>query len=267
MKAQIYDTNGQKSGSIDLPKVFFSEIREDLISKVVEAKRLKQPFGPSPMAGAQHSASGIIQHRRHVWKSGYGRGASRVPRKIISQRGTQFNWIGAEVPQTRGGRRAHPPKVIKMLNYNKVNKKEIQKALASAIAATASEKFLIKKYSTLQGKKLNIELPFVISSKITGLKAKEGLQSIKKILGDELSQIAIKKKSIRAGKGKGRGRPYKKTAGALIITGEKEKMKMKGLENIQVKNLGVSDIAEGNSPGRLVLYTEQAIKEIGEKFK
>ncbi|VVB79685.1 50S ribosomal protein L4 [uncultured archaeon] len=267
MKAQIYDTNGQKSGSIDLPRVFSSEVREDLISKVVEAKRLKQPFGPSPMAGAQHSASGIVQHRRHVWKSGYGRGMARVPRKIISQRGTQFNWIGAEVPQTRGGRRAHPPKVIKMLNINKINKKELQKALESAIAATASEKFLIKKYSTLQDKKLKIELPFVVSSKISGLKTKEGLQSIKKILGEDLFNIAVSKKSVRAGKGKGRGRPYKRTAGALMITGEKEKMKMTGLDHVQAKNLNVSNLAEGNSPGRLVLYTEQAIKEIGEKFK
>lgn len=267
MKTQVYNIDGQKSGSIDLPKVFSSEIREDLISKVVEARKLKQPFGPSPMAGAQHSASGIIRHKRHSWKSGYGRGASRVPRKVLSNRGTQFNWVGAEVPQTRGGRRAHPPKVIKMLNLNKVNKKELQRALESAIASTASEKYLTKKYSTLQDKKLKLDLPFVMSSKIVGLRAKEGLQSIKKILGEELFQIAVKKKSIRAGKGKTRGRPYKKTAGALIITGEKEKMKMKGLENVQVKNLSVSNLAEGNSPGRLVIYTEEAIKELGVKFK
>lgn len=267
MKTSLYNLEGKAEKQIDLPKVFSSEIREDLISKVVEAKKITQPYSNSPMAGAQHSASGIINHRRHVWKSGYGRGASRVPRKVISNRGTQFNWIGAEVPQTRGGRRAHPPKVIKMVNYSKINKKELQKAFESAIAATASEKFLIKRYTSLQERKIKLELPFVVSSKITELKAKDFLNSVKKIVGEDLFSVAVKKKSIRAGKGKTRGRPYKKTAGALIVTGEKEKLKVGNLESVQVKNLGISNLADGNSPGRLVIYTEEAIKNMGERFK
>jgi len=101
-------------------------IRKHLISKVLEAKKTMQPYGASAMAGKQHAAKGKIVHRRHVWRSGYGRGQSRVPRKIFSQRGSNFNWEAAEVPQARGGMRTHPPKPYSMSNTKKVNKKDTQ---------------------------------------------------------------------------------------------------------------------------------------------
>ena len=115
-KANILNIDGKKVKEIELPKCFSQPIREDIVAKVVEIKKQKQPYGPSPVGGKQSSASGKIVHRRHVWKSGYGRGQSRIPRKTMSRRGTQFNWVGAEVPNTRGGRRAHPPKAASMIN-------------------------------------------------------------------------------------------------------------------------------------------------------
>src|SRR3989338_11600515 len=124
MKTKILDINGQAKKTIELPKFFESEIREDLVAKVLEARKRQQPYAPSPVAGKQHSAKGKIVHRRHVWRSGYGRGMSRVPRKIFSQKGSQFNWQAAEIPSARGGMRAHPPKVLGMINTKKINKKE-----------------------------------------------------------------------------------------------------------------------------------------------
>ena len=112
MKGYVLDINGKKLRTIDLHSCFSKKIREDIIAKVLEVKKNKQPYAPSPVAGKQHSASGKIRHRRHVWKSGYGKGISRIPRKIISRRGSQFNWIGAEIASTVGGRRAHPPKIL-----------------------------------------------------------------------------------------------------------------------------------------------------------
>jgi large subunit ribosomal protein L4e len=82
---------------------------------------------------------------------------------------------------------------------------------------------------------------------------------LKKILGEKLFDIAISKKSVRNGKGKMRGRKYKKTAGLLLVTGENESIKTKSVETKNVQNLSVTDLAKG-SPGRLVLYTEAAIK-------
>ncbi len=260
MKINILNIEGKKIKEIDLPKCFSREIRKDIIAKVLEIKKNKQPYSPSPVAGKQHSASGKIVHRRHVWKSGYGRGSSRVPRKIMSRRGSQFNWVGAEVSAMRGGRRAHPPKVLSMLNTLKINKKELKIALDSAISATANEKEVVRKYKSVSEIK---NLPFVIEGKIISLKTKDILASLKKILGETLFNVSVRKKIVRAGKGKLRGRKYKSNTGMILVIGDKEKLKTNAFEIKNVKNLGVVDLARGG-PGRLTMYTENAIKELGE---
>lgn len=263
MKTKIYSITGEKGKEIDLPKFFSEKIRADLIWKVLEAKKTKQPYAPSPVAGKQHSASGVINHRRHVWKTHYGMGISRIPRKITSRRGTRFNWIGAEIPSVRGGRRAHPPKVEGMINTKKINKKEEKIALIGAISATANQKVIEKKYSSLEGKK--IDAPFIVEGKITSLKSKEIKESLKKILGDA-SLVAFSEKKVRAGKGKMRGRKYKKNAGALLVVGKNEKIKTKIVDVKSAETVGITDLAKGGE-GRLVVYTENAIKEIGERLK
>ena len=264
MKANILDINGKKLKEIEMPKFFSKKIREDLISKVIETQKTKQPYAPSPVAGKQHAAKGKVVHRRHVWRSGYGRGGSRVPKKIFSQKGSQFNWEAAEVPQARGGMRAHPPKILGMINTKKINKKEKRIAFESALSATADGKIITKRYGKLKDKKVE-NVPFIVEEKITKIKTKELISSLKKILG-ELFEVALQKKSVRAGKGKARGRKYKKNAGLLLVIGNKEKLKVKGIEVIQTNSLGVNDLAKGE-PGRLTIYTENAIKELQEKLK
>tara|TARA_Y100000034_G_scaffold19272_2_gene21720 strand:- start:9140 stop:9934 length:795 start_codon:yes stop_codon:yes gene_type:complete len=264
MKANILDIKGKEKGEIGLPKCFGGKIREDILSKVLEAKRTKQPYSPSPVAGKQHSAKGKVIHRRHVWRSGYGRGASRVPRKIMSSKGSQFNWEAAETPFAKGGMRAHPPKILSMINTKKINKKELKIALFSAISATANEKKLMKKYERLNERIKN--LPLIVETKITSLKTKELISSLKKILGKKLFELALQKKKVRAGIGKMRGRKYKKNAGLLLVTGNKEKLNANAFDITNTDKLSVTDLAKGGS-GRLTLYTEQSIKELGERFK
>ena len=155
MKTEVYNIEGKKSKEIQLPKAFGEKIREDVVAKVLEAKKIKQPYSPSPLAGNMYS-SGKASHRRKVWKTLYGKGISRVPRKIFSRKGSQFNWEAATIPGVRGGRRAHPPKVLKMLDRLKINKKEMNLALKSALSATANEKNVAKKYSSLKDEKIKI---------------------------------------------------------------------------------------------------------------
>lgn len=265
MKTRLLDINGKEKGSIDLPKSFSKKIREDIVVKVLESKKTEQPYAPSPVAGKQHSASGILVHRRHVWKSQYGRGMSRIPRKVMSRRGSQFNWMGAEIPSAVGGKRAHPPKVISKINTKKVNKKELKIAFESALSASADGKRVSKRYKRAKDKKIEA-VPFVVESKISDLKTKNLISSIKKVLGKDLFELAVPKKKVRKGKGKLRGRKYKKSAGLLIVIGNKERIKTKTFDVVSVKNLGVSDLSRGGL-GRLTLYTEQAIKDLREKFK
>jgi len=264
-KSKILDIHGKEKGSIDLPKAFSAVIRNDIIAKVLESQKTKQPYSPSPVGGKQHSASGKIHHLRHVWKSGYGRGASRMPRKIMSRRGSQFNWVAAEVANARGGRRAHPPKIIAMINVKRINKKEMILALASALSATGNEKIVEQRYERLNGKKLS-GLPVIVESKIVSLKTKDLIESLKKILGKDLFEVAVKQRSVRAGKGKLRGRKYKKNAGLLLVTGNNEKIKTSLIDVKNAKSLNVTDLANGGA-GRLTVYTEEAIKNLGERLK
>lgn len=264
MKTKILDINGKEKGSIELPKFFSEIVREDIIAKVVEAQKIKQPYAPSPTAG-QFSASGKIQHTRKVWKTMQGKGISRIPRKIMSKRGSQFNWVGAEIPNTKGGRRAHPPKIASMLNRSRINKKELAIALRAALSATANEKIITERYSRLDGKKIS-GLPFIVESKMTTLKTKDLLSSLKNILGENLFEVAIKRREVRSGVGKLRGRRYKKNAGLLLVIGEKENVKTNTIDVKKAKELNVTDLANGGA-GRLTIYTEEAIKNLGERLK
>jgi len=265
MKSNILDINGKKVKEIELPKCFSQKIREDIVTKVLETKKTQQPYAPFLLAGKQYSASGKIIRQRKVWKSGYGRGKSRVPRKTMSRKGSQFNWVGATAPNTVGGRRAHPPKVISMINTKKINKKELKIALISAISATTNEKEISKRYERVRDKKIK-NLPLIVEQKIISLKTKELISSLKKILGEELFELALQKKSVRSGKGKLRGRKYKKNLGLLLVLGKEEKLKTNSFDVKNVKTLGVKDLAKGGV-GRLTIYTENSIKDLGEKLK
>ncbi|MBT4376362.1 50S ribosomal protein L4 [archaeon] len=261
--ANLLSVDGKKKSTINLPKCFSEIVRESLIQKIIEAKKVTQPYGPSPVAGNQYSASGVLKHHRKVWKSQYGRGMSRIPRKTMSRKGSQFNWVGATVPNTRGGRRAHPPKSMSMINNARVNKRELRLAIISAISASANAKYLIKRYDTLKGQKIE-NVPFVVESKLVSLKTKDLIKSLQNILGN-LFYLAEKKKSIRNGIGKLRGRKYKKNLGLLIVLGNDEKLKSSLFDVQTVGKLGINDLANGGA-GRLVVYTEKAIKDLQTKF-
>lgn len=264
MKAKILDINGKEKGSIDLPKAFSEKVRQDIIAKVLETEKVQQPYGPSPIAG-QFAARGKLQHTRKVWKTTQGKGIARVPRKIMSRRGSQFNWVGAEIPGAVGGRKAHPPRVESMINTKRINKKEMLLAIKSALSATANEKLVAGRYERLNDKKV-AGLPFIVESKITTLKTKDLISSLKKILGEDLFKVSLKKKTIRSGIGKLRGRKHKSNLGLLLVVGEKEKLKTNAIEVAGAKGLNVTDLANGGA-GRLVVYTEEAIKNLGERLK
>ncbi|MFA4960554.1 MAG: 50S ribosomal protein L4 [Candidatus Pacearchaeota archaeon] len=261
MKVKIIDKTGNEKTSIDLPKNFSERIREDILAKIFEAQKgiYSQPFGSMKGAGAGYSASGILRHKRHAWKTTYGKGISRVPRKIMSRHGSSFNWIGATVSNTRGGRRPHAPKSEKN-PFRKTNKKELIIGFNSAFAGTMDPKSLEKKY----GKK--ILSGFVFDESVLSLKTKEFLELMKKVFGETFSKI-LKVKTIRPGIGKMRGRKYKTNAGLLFVIGDDESMSRKGIDVVAVDELRISDLSPNGEPGRIACYTEKAIKEIGERFK
>lgn len=259
MKCKIFSLSGSRNREIDLPAIFSSKIREDVVVKYFEADKFIQPFSPYAEAGRRHSAAGTISHKRHDWKGHYGQGKSRVPRKTMSRRGVNFYWVGAEISGARGGRRAHPPKGIG--KEKKINKKEIKMAFSSGFAATTNKDLVSSRYQSID--KISFDLPVVIESKLERVKTKDMLKLFRSIFGNSFNLI-LKKKEVRPGKGKARNRRYKSNAGLLLVKGSEENIKMSGIEVRSVKNVSISDLYP---LGRLAVYTEKALEELNAESK
>jgi len=204
MKVPILSLQKTEMAKKDLPVVFTKKVRSDLVKRAVLAIKAnsRQAYGADPRAGMKQL--GDLSRRRHDYKGSYGHGISRVPRKILTHRGTRFYWVGAVMPGTVGGRRAHPPKTEKNWSQ-KVNKKERKQALQSALAAT-----MIKEAVKLCGHKVPDNYPFVVESKFEDLaKTKQVITVLEKLgLKEELDRT--NKRKTRGGKTKLRGRKYKK---------------------------------------------------------
>ncbi len=261
MKTKLYSPKGTVKGEIELPSVFTTPYRPDVIQRVFTILQSHefQPKGVYPLAGKDTSAEYI--GRRGVFRAGINRGMSRLPRTKPGGGG-----LGdvARVPHAKGGFRAHPPKVEKII-YKQVNKKEKALALRSAIAATANIDVVKKRgHKVPEG----INLPIVVEDGIQKTKKTKDIVKFLEQIGlkDELERA--KEKKIRAGKGKMRGRKYKKKTSALFVVTDVNFAKVveniPGVDAVLVKDLSVKDLAPGGQAGRLTIWTESAIKALGE---
>jgi len=265
MKLKIIDAQKAEKGSIDMPEQFSEDIRPDIIWRAVMAiqNNARQPYGSDPEAGKKAVAR--VSRRRRDWKGSYGLGISRVPRKVLSHRGTRFNWVGAVAPGMVGGRRAHPPKATKIWEQ-KINKTENRKAIRSALAATLDKKIVAER-----GHKLPEAYPFIIDDSFEQINKTKDLNKALLALGLEKEMERASKKNIRAGKGKMRGRRYKRAKGPLIVVSKqcsliKAAMNVPGIDITEVNKVNAELLAPGADIGRLTLYTKAAIERM-EKEK
>ena len=244
-KVNVYGTNGSSSEKIDLPDIFDTVYRPELIKKsfnVLHTNK-RQPYGSDPMAGLRHAVASV----------GKGRGMSRVPRL------TQGN-AAALAPCVVGGRRAHPPKAQRVWR-EKMNKKENKLAKASAIAATANKEIVTKR-----GHKFNekLTLPIIVDDKFETIKkTKEVISSLEKIgVYDDILR-ATNGKHIRAG----RGKRYKTPKSLLIVTTKNELIvsskNLSGVDTIKPNQINIEYLAPGGDAGRLTIISKSALKEIG----
>lgn len=264
MKLKILSTDASTKGEMELPKQFQEPVREDLVQRAVLAIQAnnRQRYGADPRSGKNVSA--FLSKRRRKYRGTYGIGQSRTPRKVMSRNGTRFNYTGAFAPQTVGGRRAHPPKASKIWDQ-KVNKTENRKAIRAALSAT-----IIPEIVTKRGHKIPDNYPFIISDDIQKVTKTKDIKDILKKLGFEKELTRSSQKSIRAGKGKTRGRKYKTRKGILFVTNEecaltKAAKNVPGTDIVTIQNINAELLAPGAELGRVTLYTESAIKKITEE--
>lgn len=251
---QVLDLDGNPVKKIQLPGVFDTPARPDVIRRAVLAS-ISARFhhhGVDPMAGKRNTA----------YSRGPGMHLARVPRRRGT--GSPEASAGAFAPMTVGGRLAHPPLVEKRVE-ELINKKERRLALRSAIALT-SELEAVKQRGHVFDEKVSI-LPLVSVDKIENIASSQEAKLVltKLGVGPDIGRVLAGKK-VRSGKGKKRGRKYKIPRGPLIIvtkTGPITKAARNlGVNVVSVSSLGVEDLAPGTHPGRLAIWSESAINAL-----
>ena len=261
MNLEQYNLEKNPEGKVELPEQFNEPISLNLIARSVVTLQLnkRQPYGAKIGAGARSSAQ--VSRRRRKYRGSYGKGISRVPRKILSRHGAQIYWQGAVAPGTVKGRRAHPPKAAREL-AKKINKKENNKAIRSALAATIANDFVKKR-----GHIIPEGYPFIVNDSLASIKKTNEAKQVLEKLGFTPELERTTKKTLRAGKGKARGRKYKRKIGPLIVVTkncalQKSAANIPGVDVVLVSDLNTELLAPGSVPGRLIILTTSAIDKI-----
>ena len=261
MKAKLFDAEGKEKGEVELPKVFDTRLAPDVIQRAVLSimSKLRQPYGPGKFAGGRSSAH--YHGARHYRYTMMNRETARLTR--IHGNVGFLSMTARNAPQAVKGRKAHKPRIEK--NWVElVNKKEKKLAVRSALAATANLELVKLKHKTEIS-------PLIFDDSFEKIsKTKEAVNALKNAgLSDELERCG--KRKVRAGKGKMRGRKYKKKQGPLVIVSKnsglvKASRNIPGVEVIVAKDANALVLAPGTHAGRLVVITEGALKELDKRF-
>lgn len=245
-----------------LPLQFNERVRPDIMKRAVLSIQSKnrQPYGSDPEAGLRHVTR--LRKRNNAFRTQKGRGFSRTPKKALNNRGSQFYWVGAEAPNTRGGRRAHAPKAEKEF-HEEINNKERRKAIRSGIAATSDSELVQQRH------KFDGEVP-IIEEGIEEVEKTADLKELLEDLGMTEELERVKKKKVRAGKGKTRGRKYKRRVGPLLVVESDEGVfqaasNLPGVDVVRVENLNAEHLAPGTQPGRLVVWSQDAMNKLEDE--
>ncbi|MCJ7469728.1 50S ribosomal protein L4 [Candidatus Bathyarchaeota archaeon] len=252
--AKIFNLEGKPVGKVDLPTVFATPLRPDVIKRAVLAIQSTrfQPQGRDPMAGKRTTAE----------SRGTGSGISRIPRTKGPSGRAAFS------PGTVKGRAGHPPTSEKKI-VKRIPKKEKRLALFSAIAATASRETVAKRGHAIED---ILEIPLVVTDDFESLKRTKEVEETLIHLGI-LSEIyrVRESRNTRAGRGKSRGRKMKQATGPLLVVAENRGIveaaeNIPGVDVVIVKNLNAELLAPGTHLGRLTVWTSSAIGKLNELY-
>lgn len=252
--AKIFSLEGKAVGKVELPRVFATPIRPDVIKRAVLAVQSsrRQPQGRDYMAGKRTTAE----------SRGTGSGIARVPR--LKGGGGR----AAFAPGMVGGRLPFPPRPEKKI-VRLIPKKEKRLAIMSAIAATASKETVSERGHSIEDIK---EIPIIVTDDMESLRHTKEVEETLIRLGilSELYRVRESRKT-RAGKGKHRGRKMKRAVGPLIVVKENKgiieaSQNLLGVEAVTVSNLNAEMLAPGTHPGRLAVWTSGAISQLDELY-
>ncbi len=258
MKAQIFSINGSKADEVELPPVFSTPLRTDLLHKAyihLESHQF-QTQGRYKNAGmdvvAESNSPPTGHHQARVARM-HGGGGGRQGQ-------------GGGVAMVRGGRQAHPPTTEKIV-YKMLNKKENKLALCSAIAATASSS-LIKSRGHKIGKLDSF--PIIVSDEIESISKSKDLAKFFDALNltQDIDRLRSRLKR-RSGKPLLRGRKTKIGKSILVVVKDSKNLSKAcgtflGVDVTPVNSLSVLDLAPGSQPIRLTVFSQSAMGELAK---
>ncbi len=253
--ANILNLEGKRSGSVELPAAFGEEVRRDLIARAIHAENTTrlQPQAHYLLAGMQTTAR--YYGAMSSYRTGRHMGMAIRPRQKL---GGGVQGKVKRIPSAVKGKRAHPHKIEKVL-IERINSKEYQKAIRSAIAATIDPKYARVK---LEG----IQMPLILSSDIENIRKTKDMVALLSRLGltpaIEIGKKKTKKKGIRRAHIQ---RKYRKSI-LMVLGGNSNAVKaarnISGAEVCAVEDLSANKLAPGGLPGRLTIWSEAAISKL-----
>ena len=247
MNTTVHDLDGEEAGELELPGVFETPYRPDLIRRAVLAAQAnrKQDYGTDEYAGLRTPAESF----------GSGRGQAHVPREGGRAR---------RVPQAVGGRRAHPPKTEKDRSLS-INDKERKQAARSAIAATTDPELVAERGHEFDD---DLALPVVVSDDFADLAKTQEAVEVLETLGVHADVERAEERTVKAGQGSARGRKYRRPTSVLVVTTDEPSRAARNLAGADVataREVNPEDLAPGTHAGRLTVYTESAAQEVGDR--
>jgi len=256
----VFGVDGEESGSTTVPAVFTVPLRRDLVQFVHTnmRKNARQAYGVQNHFGPMGIVAGH-QHSAHSW--GTGRAVSRIPR--VSGGGTHRAGQAAFGNMCRGGRMFAPTKTYRRW-HRKINKTQRQQAVASCIAATYSAPLVEGRGHKVSEVK---QIPIVVSDDLQSISKTKDAVDCLQALGLEEELKKCQRKQSRPGKGKMRGRRYKRRRGPLVIYAEDDGCvqafrNIPGVDLCKVDRLNLLQLAPGGHVGRLCVWTESAFKSL-----
>ena len=257
MKTETFTLDGKKDGTIELPNIFETDIKKDVIKK----------------AYINLESHGFQKHSTHATAGQdvvadsndppTGRGIARIARMKGGGGGRQGQ--AGEVAGTRGGRQAHRPYANRVI-YKKINKKENKLALCSAIAATASKELIQSRGHKIEGIQ---SFPIIVEDEIENIANTSKMVNVIDNLNISQDVERLAKRKKRTGKVALRGRTSKIGKSVLFVVSNSEKISkacsgIPGVDACSTKNLSVLNLAPGGSLIRLTIFSKKAIEEIAQ---
>lgn len=253
MKIPVVNLTNEKVDEVDLPKIFETPVKPEVIQRAVIAQQSTsfQAQGRDPMAGKRNTAL----------SRGTGHAQARLPR--LKQSGKADFAV-----QAVGGHLSTPP-MSQKVTIKRINKKERRLAIRSGIAATADKEIVAARGHKIEGV---AQLPLVLDDALESVQKTKEVQDAFEKIGVWADVERADRKGTRAGRGNMRGRAKKVGKGPLIVISEdkgigKAAQNLPGVDVTVLRNLNAELLAPGAHAGRLVIWAKSAFNALDETWE